>query len=118
MFKVAIIGGENTEDYSFFQKKCINILRKKAEEGERIIIYTVGDDYVVRFSKTFGIETITVPCDWNRNGKLALSICLSEIINNIDAIIIFDDGKANTKYFHEMALKKNILIRKINKVNP
>jgi len=115
MFKVAIIGGENTENYQYFEYKCINMLRNKAEKKERIIIYTVGDEYVSKFTKKFGIETITIPCNWKLNGKHALNICVDEITNNIDAIIIFDDGKSNTRHFLDISKKKNLLIRKINK---
>lgn len=113
MFKVAIIGGEDCLDYNFFQTKCINILRKKAQEKERIIIYTLGDEFVDRFSQRFGIETRTNFCDWKRDGKNALKNCVEDILNNIDAVILFDDGKSHIKYIYDNIKKKNIPLRKI-----
>ena len=114
MFKVGIIGGENCESYVFFQTKCINILRNKAKQGEHIIIYTNGDNYVKKFSETFGIETFTTSCDWKRDGKDALKVFNENFLNSIDALILFDDGKANTNYLYNLATKKNLMIRKIN----
>lgn len=117
MFKVAIIGGDNAESYDFFQSKCINILRQKAKMGERIIIYYMGDDNVTKFSNRFGIETVTITCDWKRDGKMALKNATETILNSSDALIVFDDGKSNVKYFNEAAKKKNMQIRRIV-VNP
>jgi hypothetical protein len=54
MFKVIIVGGEDTNDYKFFAKKCIFYLKNKAKEG--ITILSTGDSYVNAFAKACNIE--------------------------------------------------------------
>lgn len=114
MFKVAIIGGEECRNYEFFQMKCITMLRNKAKQGERIVIYSNGDSFVKKFSERFGIETVTVFCDWKRDGKDAIKVYCNTILSSVDALILFNNGKGNAEYFYTNAKRKNLQIRVVD----
>ena len=101
MFKVAIIGGENRGDYKFFVEKCVFFLKNKTKEGIRIL--SVGDKYVDIFSVTANIDKQVYYCDWKVNGKDALKVRNDKIINDANAIIVFEDGTRDTNFFIEMA---------------
>ena len=113
MFNIAIIGGENTNNYKFFQEKCINLLRNKAKSGEGIRILTIGDDYVDAFANRFSIETKTYYCDWNTLGKEALKDRNRRIINDCDAVLYFDTGKRDLNYLFQYAIYKNKINRHV-----
>ena len=112
MFKVVIIGGESTNDYARFKKKCIECLRNKAKEG-RIIIYTTGDKFVDAFSERYGIDTRFFPCDFKRFGRDALRYRAEDILKDADAVISFNDGQKDTQMIAKMAVEKGLPLRNI-----
>lgn len=114
MFNIIIIGGENAPSYESFQKKCIQLLRSKAESGERIRILTIGDEYVDTFSSKFGIETKKYNCDWIKNGKTALFSRNKEIVSDANAILYFDSGKNDLTNLYEYAKKRKLDARRVN----
>lgn len=105
MFNVIIIGGEDTLDYNFFQERCIYYLRKKAESGEGITIFTTGDDFVETFATRFHINTKTFRCDWKLNGSNAIKVRNDAIIENANAIIYFDNGKKDCECLYNRCTK-------------
>ena len=111
MFKVAIIGGENRGDYRFFAEKCVFFLKNKVKEGIRIL--SIGDKYVDIFSVTANIDKQVYYCDWKANVKDSLKVRNDKIINDADAIIVFEDGTRDTNFFIEMAKKSGKPFRMI-----
>lgn len=115
MFKVAIIGGEDFEDYKLYEEKCIKCLSKKGAEGCGIMIYTTGDKFNDIFSRRFQIDLRYFNCDWKKNGNDAIKIRNEEMLSTADAAIIFDNGSKDVKCFLEMTKDKNIPYRHIVK---
>ena len=105
MFSIIIIGGENTENYVKFEKKCAQLLRKKAESGERIRILTTGDEYVEKFATKFGIETKFFPTEWKQEGKSASFVRNKKIVSEADAILYFDYNKKDFNTLYDYATK-------------
>lgn len=89
MFNVAIIGGDETEDYNFFTNKCIGFLSTKAKNGEPITILSTGDKFVEDFSNRFRIDRRDFYCDWKRYGKDAIKIRNSELLKHANGLIYF-----------------------------
>jgi hypothetical protein len=114
MFSIIIIGGENVPNYKTFQDKCVQLLRNKAESGERIRILSIGDEYVNKFASTFGIETKVFTCDWRKHGKDALAIRNKSILSEANAILYFNSGKKDLTSLYEYASKFEINRRNIN----
>lgn len=113
MFRVAIIGGENTANYEYFQSKCIFYLKRKAKEGGGITILTTGDEYVERFAKRYNIDTQFFVTNWKTNGKDALKERNKELLENCDALIYFNDSIKDNQIIYDMAQKKGIQSRKV-----
>ena len=113
MFKVAIIGGKNTENYNFFKERCIYFLKKKAESGERILINTTGDDYVYNFCKQYGIDNKTYYTDWKTYKNDALKKRNEKIVAESDAMIYFDNGIKDEEMLYNAAKQKNTPIRRV-----
>lgn len=121
MFNVAIINGEECPSYEGFKEKCINLLSKKAEQGENIVLYSSGDSFVDRFAKEFGIVTMTIFCDWKRDGKNALKYWCENIAKACDAVVFFDDGKQRYNYLLKLIREKGGAIRRYlltDNINP
>lgn len=114
MFNVAIIGGQDTNDYNMFVRKCIILLQNKAKEGG-ITILTFGDDFVDHFAKKYGINTKLYNADWGTFGKQALCERNKEILNDCDAVIIFDNEKKDIQVLKEMVKKQEKPLRVIMK---
>ena len=102
-FKVAIVGGEGTEDYAFYEQKCIKMLREKGKEGCGIMIYTNGDEFNDKFAEKFSIDIRYFYTDWK------------QMLADADAVIVFEDGLKDTKFFSEMAKEKGIPYRYFKK---
>ena len=113
MFSIIIIGGENVPDYKVFQDKCIQLLRNKVNSGERIRILTIGDEYITKFSSTFGIETKTFVCDFRKYGKDALAVRNKAILSEANAILYFNSGKKDLTNLYEYASKYKLNRRNI-----
>ena len=113
MFKVAIVGGENTGNYEFFKEKCIFFLRNKAKSGGGITIYTTGDEYVNKFSARYGIDVRTFYTDWNKNGKNALKERNEKLLDTCDAMILFDNEIKSDQILFSIDKEKGIPCRKV-----
>lgn len=109
MFKVAIIGGENLGNYKLFAEKCVYFLKNKTKNG--ITILSTGDKYVNVFAKATNIDVKQYNTEWNRYGKTALKNRNSKIIDECDAIIVFDDGTKDTRCFLQMARESEKPVR-------
>ena len=109
MFRVAIIGGENLGDYRLFAEKCIHFLKNRAKEG--ITILSVGDKFVDIFAKATNIDVKQYNAEWGKYGKNALKNRINEMLRECDAVIIFEDGTKETKYFWNKAIENNVPLR-------
>ena len=99
MFKVAIIGGEDTEDYNFFKERCIHFLSAKGKE-ERIVIYSYGDEFVKKFASEFRITVNAIYADWKAYGKDALKVRNIEICKECQGVIIFETPRNQKAVSH------------------
>lgn len=113
MFRVAIIGGENTGNFDAFKERCIYFLRNKAKEGCGIMINTTGDEFVDKFAKMYNIDVRTFYTNWKKNGKNALIERNNEMLDSTDALIYFYGNKKDNTVIYEMALKRNIPTRNV-----
>ena len=111
MFNVGIIGAESFEDYNFCQEKCIKCLKKKADSGESITIFSTGDSFVDQFSKRFHINVKNFYTDWKTYGKMALKKRNYELIEDCHAFIFFDNGSNDISFLKKMAKEKELPIR-------
>lgn len=112
MFKVVIVGGEGTNDYPKFKKKCIECLRNKVKE-DHIMIYTTGDKYVDAFAERYSIDTRFFACDFKKYGKDALLMRAIDILEDADAVIAFNDGQKDSQIISRMASEKGLPLRNI-----
>ena len=70
----------------------------------------IGEN-VDNFSVTANIDKQIYYCDWKSNGKDALKIRNDKVINDADAIIVFEDGTRDTNFFIEMSKNSNKPLR-------
>ena len=110
MFKVLIIGAEETGDYEKFRSKTIYYLKNKKKS--EIMIYSLGDEYIDIFAKSNDVDTKFFPTDWKRYGKDALKERAESVLSDCDAIIAFKTKK-DTEKLIKMAEEKNIPIRRV-----
>lgn len=113
MYNVAIIGGEETENYEFFKERCIFFLRNKAKSGCGITIYTTGDLFVDKFCSRYGIDERTFYTKWKNFGKMALKVRDDELLKECNAMIYFDNGIKDQEMLYNMAKRLNIPVRKV-----
>lgn len=111
MFKVAIVGGEGMSDYDKFCNKCKTFLKNKAKEG--ITIYTTGNDFVYSFARRYGIVTQFFITDWATYGRDALKKRNEKMLDNCDALIVFEDGIKDTRMIYNLAMQKGIPCRRV-----
>lgn len=112
MFKVVIIGGESTKNYNFFEKKCIQCLKNKVKT-DTVMIYTIGDKYVERFSTRFSIDVRIFYSKFKRKTSV-LNKRNEEMMSDANALIAFNDKLKNTSMIIEKAKEKNLPIRIID----
>lgn len=110
MFKVLIIGAQDTEDYEKFCKKTIYYLKNKKKS--EIMIYSLGDEYIDVFAKKNGVDTKFFATDWKTYGKEALKERATRVLSDCDAIIAFKTKK-DTEILLKMAQEKKIPIRRV-----
>lgn len=115
MFKVVIVGGESTKDYDFFEKKCIQCLKNKVKT-DTVMIYSIGDSYVERFSKRFGIDVRFFVSKFKRKTS-ALNRRNEEMLADADALIAFNDKLKTTSTIIEKSNEKKIPSRIIEFTN-
>lgn len=113
MFNVVIIGGEQTGDYDFFKEKCIKYLKNKAESGEGITIFTIGDEFVTRFAEQFRIDYKYFMPNWKKDKDKALIIRNNNLLEKANAVIAFHYGSPDVKFIVKGAELRNILIRNV-----
>lgn len=115
MFKVIIIGGEKTGDYSFFKEKCIFYLKEKGKSGDGITIYSIGDEFINRFATKYGIDIQYFFTDWKKDGKNAIAKRNELMLSSANALIAFDDNTSEMRFLISEAKKKKILVRVVKK---
>lgn len=115
MFKVAIIGGKETNDYERFRTKCINLLRNKAKEG--IFILSTGDDYVDKFASRYRIDVENFYADFTKFGKMALKKRNDNLFAKCDAVIAFSPEKKDIQTIVNFAKEHNIPTREIKSID-
>ena len=111
MFKVIIVGGQETENYDFFKAKCIACLKNRTQEG--IMIYSTGDTFVDVFAKRYGINVRIFDTDWKTHGKQALKERNEMMLSDCDAVIVFRGDLKDNAYILKMASEKQIPFRNI-----
>ena len=98
MFKVVIVGGESTKNYDFFKNKV---------KTDTVMIYSIGDSYVERFSKRFGIDVRFFVSKFKRKTS-ALNRRNEEMLADADALIAFNDKLKTTSTIIEKSNEKKI----------
>lgn len=111
MFNVAIIGAESFDDYNFCKEKCIKCLKKKADSGESITIYSTGDLFVDQFSKRYHINVKNFYTNWKYYGKMALKQRNYELIKDCHGMILFDNNTKDIDILKNLAIDNSIPIR-------
>lgn len=120
MFKVIICGSRDFNNFDLLKEKCDNILKKKKEAGEEIIIIsgcakgadTLGEKYAVENK----YKVLKFPADWSKYGKRAGYIRNEKMAEEANACIAFlrDDKECKgTRNMISIARKKNLLVREI-----
>lgn len=115
MFNVIIIGGENTENFSFFTKKCIFYLGRKAKSNDGITIFSTGDKYTTKFASNYGIAIQYFIPEWKKYGKMALKERNVKMLEQANGLILFDNEDNSFDYLISEANKKHIPIRIVKK---
>lgn len=115
MFNVIIVGGEKTNNFSLFRDKCIFYLKNKAKSGEGLTILSTGDKFVDLFANKYGIVVQYFFPNWKEDGKMALSIRNSKMLNKANAVIAFDDGSKDMEILLSECRNKKIPLRIIKK---
>lgn len=110
MYKVVIVGGEKMGNYSFFEQKVITYIKVRAK-NEGVILFTVGDKFIDKFAEKFHITTKTFYTDWASFGKDALKERNIEMLNEADAVIIFEDELKDTHMIQKMATERGLPLR-------
>lgn len=116
MFRVAIIGGQNTNDYAKFAKTCVHLLKNKANSGVTIMINTIGDEYVDRFSKHFCLCKRYFQAEWKTFGNNALVKRDEAIVKESDALIFFRTKENENTSIVTKAKEKGLNVRVINMI--
>lgn len=111
MFRVAIVGGKDTDDYENFKAKCINLLRNKAKEG--IYILSTGDDFVDEFATRYKIDVQNFYADFAKFANLALKKRNELLLEKCDALIAFLPERNDIRHIIEMATERHIPIRRV-----
>lgn len=115
--KILICGSRDFNDYVFFEKKILEILKKYFIPLEKIEIvsgHARGADLLAEnFAKKFSIKNTIFPADWELYGKSAGFIrnaqMIEYILNDTGLVVAFWDGKSNgTRHTINLAKKKNI----------
>jgi len=112
MFKVAIIGGELTGDYTKFKEKCIYFLRNKVKE-DSIMIYTTGDKFVDEFAKRYRITTRVFYCDFKTYNRNALKVRAENMLEDCDGVIAFRNDLKDIQMITKLAAEKKLQVKKV-----
>lgn len=113
MFRILIIGGDNTDDYLYFQNRCAFYLQNKAKQREHIVVLSTGDEFVKKFTEKYHIDCEVFNCDWNTYGKNALKVRNDKILTNIDAVLYFKDNNTSNQILYDTAKGKGINCRTV-----
>lgn len=120
MFKVIICGSREFDDYDLLKEKCDNILSKKKEAGEEIVIISGcsrgADKLGEKYAEESGYEVLKFPANWEKYGKKAGYLRNEKMAEEANACIAFlksGEECKGTKNMISLARKKNLLIREI-----
>jgi len=106
--KIAIVGSRTFNDYDLLEKiiykqMCVSSINLIVSGGAK------GADYLAeRFAKKHNIPIQIFQAEWNKYGKGAGYIRNKLIIENVDIVFAFWDGKSKgTKHSINLAKKEN-----------
>lgn len=117
-FKVIIAGSRHFNNYELLRLKVDSILRKKIEEGYKIIIISGrakgADTLGERYAKERKYELMLFPAEWDIYGKGAGPIRNGKMADEADALIAFlFENSRGTINMIKQATKKGLKIRVI-----
>ena len=116
-FRVIIAGSRGFNDYAVLQTVCDNLLAKKEQTHNIVIISgTVrgADSLGEKYARERGYTVERFPAYWQQYGKAAGPIRNRQMADNADALIAFWDGQSKgTKDMIMESKKKGIAVRVI-----
>lgn len=120
-FRVIIAGSRGFSDYDLLRTKCDRIL-SGISTGRQIVVVSGtargADQLGERYARERGFAVRQFPADWERHGKQAGYLRNREMAEHADALIAFWDGQSHgTKMMIEIAMRKGLMVRTINR-NP
>ena len=112
MFRVAIVGADDLNNYELFEQRCIYFLKNKGKEGG-IIIHTTGEEDVIKFASKWHIEYKIFYTDWKHYGKEALKHRNHELLEGCGGVIVFRSDVKGNGMIRQAALDLNIPCRNV-----
>jgi len=113
MVKIAIVGSRTFNDWDLLWNK----MAKHFSNLDEVTIVSGGargaDALAKRFAETAGLDYEEYPADWNRYGNSAGPRRNAQIVEAVDVVVVFWDGKSRgSKDSINKALeaKKNLFI--------
>lgn len=101
MFKVIICGSREFDDYELLKEKCDNILSRKRDSGEEIVIVSGAangaDSLGEEYAKERGFRVERYPADWKTFGKRAGYIRNKKMAEVGNACIAFIEPGLNVE---------------------
>lgn len=125
MFKVIICGSRDFDNYELLKSKCDNILKKKKDSGEEIIIVSGcargADKLGEKYAEENGYKVLKFPADWDKYGKRAGYLRNEKMAEEANACIAFlrsDKECKGTLNMISISRKKKLLVRSITEEIP
>lgn len=117
-FRVIVAGSRCFNDYAILQMVCDNLLAKKKQTHNIVIISgkskgadTLGE----RYARERGYTVERFPANWQQYGNGAGPIRNRQMADNADALIVFWDGQSKgTQNMIMEAKKKGVAVRIYN----
>ena len=122
MFKVIICGSREFDDYELLKEKCDNILSRKRDSGEEIVVISGAangaDSLGEEYAKERGFRVERYPADWKTFGKKAGYIRNKKMAEVGNACIAFLEPGVEcrgTRMMISIAKEQNLLLRVIER---
>ena len=116
IFRVIIAGSRDFNDYEVLQTVCDNLLAKKKQTHNIVIISGTAkgaDSLGEQYARERGYVVKRFPADWQQYGKAAGPIRNRQMTDNADALIAFWDGHSTGTQNMIMEAKKKGMVVKI-----
>lgn len=118
VFRVIIAGSRDFNDYEVLQTVCDNLLAKKKQTHNIVIISGTAkgaDSLGEQYARERGYAVKRFPADWQQYGKAAGPIRNRQMTDIADALIVFWDGYSKgTQDMIMEAKKKGMAVRIYN----